>query len=296
MKDSEERILADGELPKGDVSVGSRISMPPGVFVAIDLETADYGMDSACALGAIRVENGVVTAEEFRLMRPPRRRADNPVRDDVDLQSLRDHPAFAEVWPGLAEMLDGADYIIAHNANFDKTIIATSCRAAETPPPPSPFLCTLKGARELFGKGAYPLLELCHRFHIPLRHQNALDDAKAAMRVCSELCSQGASLSSMQLDPIAVQALIAEPPPGDGAASVETALSEFRGMSAALTCDDLLGPEEFDFLRGWLERHQRLAGSAEFSPVFDMAAKIMEDGVVAKEELEELKKLLAGEK
>ena len=34
------------------------------VFVAIDFETADNGRDSACAVGLVRVENGVITKKE----------------------------------------------------------------------------------------------------------------------------------------------------------------------------------------------------------------------------------------
>jgi DNA polymerase III epsilon subunit-like protein len=46
----------------------------PFPFVALDFETADYGQDSACALGLVRVEAGRIVQREHRLIRPPRRR------------------------------------------------------------------------------------------------------------------------------------------------------------------------------------------------------------------------------
>ena len=42
-------------------------------LVAIDFETADYGADSACALGIAVIENTKVTRKDYRLIRPPRR-------------------------------------------------------------------------------------------------------------------------------------------------------------------------------------------------------------------------------
>ena len=42
-------------------------------FVALDFETASFARDSACEIGLVRVEDGRVTAEETRFIRPPSR-------------------------------------------------------------------------------------------------------------------------------------------------------------------------------------------------------------------------------
>ena len=50
-----------------------RLPPPDGAFVAIDFETADYGADSACAVGLVRVEDRQIVHREVVLIRPPRR-------------------------------------------------------------------------------------------------------------------------------------------------------------------------------------------------------------------------------
>ena len=39
-------------------------------FVAIDVETANASRSSVCAVGAVKVENGVITDRFYRLVRP----------------------------------------------------------------------------------------------------------------------------------------------------------------------------------------------------------------------------------
>ena len=43
-------------------------------FAAIDFETADYGSDSACAVGVVSVKDGRIASRFHRLIRPPRDR------------------------------------------------------------------------------------------------------------------------------------------------------------------------------------------------------------------------------
>ena len=45
-----------------------------GAVIALDFETSDRWPDSACALGLVRIEDGVITGEHYRLIRPPRSR------------------------------------------------------------------------------------------------------------------------------------------------------------------------------------------------------------------------------
>jgi DNA polymerase III epsilon subunit-like protein len=46
--------------------------MQTPTFVALDFETADYGRDSACAIGIVKVQGAQIIHEENRLIRPPR--------------------------------------------------------------------------------------------------------------------------------------------------------------------------------------------------------------------------------
>lgn len=286
-------IKEDPAVPEA-LAVGDRINLPPGVFVAIDFETADNQLDSACALGAVVVSNGVVEAEEYRLIRPPREKVKHTRIHGLDWQLLKDQPTFCQVWADLESTFGRADYLVAHNAVFDRQVLAACCAATANQPPRGAFLCTLRGARAVLG-GAdkYPLEVLCARFDIPLRHHHALSDAKAVLRVYERLHKNGAQLDSMRLDPIqSVNAAASGKTRQAQAKTEDEVIKEFLVVTASLTCDDVLTPGEFSYLCQWLDRHERFSASTFLAPAFDLAREIMEDGIVTTDELEHMRETL----
>ena len=59
--------------PRGGPSASALDGAPKTAsFAAIDFETADYGSDSACAVGVVRVEGGRIAKRYQALIRPPR--------------------------------------------------------------------------------------------------------------------------------------------------------------------------------------------------------------------------------
>src|SRR6478672_8807120 len=103
---------------------------PDGAFVAIDFETADSGADSVCAVGLVRVEGLEVVRKEVVLIRPPRRRVMFTHIHGITWEMVADAPAFAEAWPALAPVLEGAGFLAAHCAPFDRRVLAACCEAA----------------------------------------------------------------------------------------------------------------------------------------------------------------------
>ena len=99
-------------------------------FVAIDFETADYGRDSACAVGMVRVEDGVIAHREHRLIRPPRPDFVFTYIHGITWEDVAREPEFGEVWAPLAMMLDGIDFLVAHNAPFDRGVLRACCAEA----------------------------------------------------------------------------------------------------------------------------------------------------------------------
>src|SRR3712207_5454438 len=93
-------------------------------LVAIDFETADPGPDSACALGLVAVEGGRVGAVRYRLIRPPRRRFRFTWLHGIAWEHVADEPGFGAVWAELAPLVAGADYLVAHNAAFDRRVLS----------------------------------------------------------------------------------------------------------------------------------------------------------------------------
>lgn len=152
-------------------------------FVAVDFETADRYRDSACAIGLVRVEQGQVAAKVHHLIRPPRRLFEFTHIHGISWQQVANQPDFAELWPAIAAMLAGADFLVAHNASFDRSVLNACCRAYDIAPPPTEFVCTVKLARQAWNIRPTKLPNVCDYLGIPLNHHDALSDAEACAQI-----------------------------------------------------------------------------------------------------------------
>ncbi len=152
-------------------------------FVAIDFETADRQRDSACAVGLVRVDGARITARQHRLIRPPRREFEFTYIHGIDWKAVRDQPVFGDVWRDVAPLLDGADFLAAHNAPFDRSVLRACCEGAGLAPPAIDFQCTVRLARERWDIRPTTLPDVCRHLRIPLQHHDALSDAEACARI-----------------------------------------------------------------------------------------------------------------
>lgn len=152
-------------------------------FVAIDFETADNGADSACAIGLVRVDGESITREEVRLIRPPRPHIVYTHIHGITWEQVKDSPDFGAVWRDLRAMLDGADYLVAHNASFDRRVLQACCEAHGHAMPTLPFKCTVQIARKSFAIYPTKLSNVCKVLGIELNHHEALSDARACAQI-----------------------------------------------------------------------------------------------------------------
>lgn len=160
-------------------------------FVAIDFETADPKRDSACAVGIVVVDGGSIVARDYRLIRPPRPKF-NPfcVRvHGIHWEDVQDEPSFGDLWPELEPHFAGADFLVAHNASFDKSVLHTCCRESGWNPPVQPFLCTVQLSRKTWELPSNKLNNVCNHLGITLNHHHAGSDAEA----CALIAVQGLS-------------------------------------------------------------------------------------------------------
>src|SRR5262249_40251998 len=149
----------------------------------IDFETADRGADSACAVGLVRVENWRIVRREVRLLRPPRRHMSFSFLHGITWEHVKDQPTFADAWPDLIGVLDGAACLVAHSAGFDGSVLRACCLAAGCEPPAIPFQCTMRIARKVWGIYPTKLPNVCARLRLPLRHHDPGSDAEACARI-----------------------------------------------------------------------------------------------------------------
>lgn len=156
-------------------------------FIAIDVETANRERTSICAIGAVKVEDGVIVDHRYSLVRPE---PDYYSRYNVAVHGITDDdtwnaPSFGTVWAEWIPWFSGLPFV-AHNAPFDSSCIRAACRMYGLEEP-APFHCTLAAARRTIPRGMCPsksLDMLCEFFGIPLlRHHNALDDAEACAKL-----------------------------------------------------------------------------------------------------------------
>jgi DNA polymerase III subunit epsilon len=167
----------------GPRTVQSLIRPVPGPFVAIDFETADNGPDSACAIGLVRVEGGRIVRRVRQLIRPPRERMLYTWVHGITLADVRDKPTFAQAWPVLLPVLEGARFLAAHNAGFDRGVLNACCKAAGFDPPDLPWVCTVRVARHELGIKPANLANVAKFLELPLNHHEALSDAEACARI-----------------------------------------------------------------------------------------------------------------
>ena len=152
-------------------------------FVAIDFETADYGPDSACAVALVRVEDCQIVAKTSALIRPPRSRFHFTYVHGITWERVKAEPTFGQIWPSLAEYWQGVEHFVAHNAQFDKGVLAASCAASGLEMPALPFRCTVKLARQIWKLPSHKLNLVCQHLQIPLNHHEALSDAEACAKI-----------------------------------------------------------------------------------------------------------------
>lgn len=152
-------------------------------FVAIDFETADNGADSACAVGVVRVEDLKVVARETLLIRPPRPHILFTAIHGISWPMVKDAPDFGGVWARVAPLLAGATFLAAHNAPFDRRVLAACCTAHGLAVPELPFVCTVQVARRKWALKPANLPAVCRRLGIGLIHHNAGSDAEACARI-----------------------------------------------------------------------------------------------------------------
>lgn len=157
-------------------------------FVAIDVETANKYPSSICAIGAVKVRNGLVVDSRYSLVNPEPNwysRYCTAVHGITDAQTWN-APSFGTLWNEWQTWLEDLP-LVAHNARFDSNCIREACRVYGLEPPEEPFLCTLTAARKSIPKGmlaSKSLDSLCDFFGITLgQHHCAMDDALACAKL-----------------------------------------------------------------------------------------------------------------
>lgn len=160
-------------------------------FLAIDFETANYYRDSACAVGLVRVVNHKIVDTQSFLIKPPSSWFVFTDLHGITWSDVKNAPTFGELWPEIKRLFRGINFITAHNASFDKSVLFKCCERYGLKPPDKPFLCTMQISRSFWGFENYALDDVCEYFRIPLNHHDALSDALACAKIMIKTLKRG---------------------------------------------------------------------------------------------------------
>ena len=160
-------------------------------FVAIDFETANNSRSSACSVGLVTVDDGQIISEGVFLIKPPSKKFLFTDIHGLTWDDVKSEPLFDELWPILDEIITGAEYLVAHNAPFDKGVLNKCCEEYDIQAPDVPFMCTVMLARSQWGISLTKLNNVCEALNIPLNHHEALSDARASAKIVMIAESEG---------------------------------------------------------------------------------------------------------
>lgn len=156
-------------------------------FTAIDFETANSSMASACSVGLVRVRDGQVVDRIGWYIRPPAGHdhfIDWNVRiHGITAEMIADAPTWVEQMPDLLSFI-GDDPLVAHNAGFDMQVIRTACAITGIPIPLYTYFCSLQIARTTYTLDSYrlPSVALAAGF-ADFPHHDAVADAEACAAI-----------------------------------------------------------------------------------------------------------------
>jgi DNA polymerase-3 subunit epsilon len=162
-------------------------------FVAIDFETANGHAGSACSVGLVRIRDGFVDATESFLIRP-----DDSLgpfgAGNINVHGITpemideaDAPSWSESVTRIKDFI-GSDYVIAHNAGFDSTVIRSASTVAGVTIPNMSFHCSVKLARKLYPDFPnHKLPTVIEQLGLEsFAHHDAGADALASAMICVE--------------------------------------------------------------------------------------------------------------
>lgn len=148
-------------------------------FVAIDFETANHCLDSACSLGIVSVEKGKVVYQKEYLINPECVfEPSNILIHNITPNDVMTAPTFPEIWNEIYEIINGR-IVFAHAADFDISVLRAMIDRYGLKMPDIKIGCTLKIARIAF-KDILPnckLNTISNYLEVNHNHHNALSDA-----------------------------------------------------------------------------------------------------------------------
>ena len=159
-------------------------------FTALDFETANASMLSACSIGIVEFEDAVPVSETITYIRPPEEYGSfnwyNVRIHGITAAMVADAPTFDQVWERIHASIEN-QLIVCHNAAFDTVVLCRLLEYYHIPIPEFDYICTVKLSQKLWPDMLNHKLDtVCDELHIRLNHHEALSDARACGLIFTE--------------------------------------------------------------------------------------------------------------
>jgi DNA polymerase-3 subunit epsilon len=163
-------------------------------YTAIDFETANSYRGSPCAVGLVRVRDGIPVAERRWLIRPPEAVDHfdpfNTWIHGITADIVANEPRWNHVLPNIVDFI-GDDVVVAHNAGFDIGVIRYACAADNIEWPEMRFLCTMVLARRALQLPSYRLPFVVDALGGSIDgHHDPLSDARGVVTIVRGLAAR----------------------------------------------------------------------------------------------------------
>lgn len=160
-------------------------------FVALDVETANQNRHSICSIGMMRFRNGQMLESYYELINPD----ESFSQANIYIHGIQEHevvsaPRFYDLTKEILDFIGGRP-VVAHNATFDMGALKDDFNRYGLEVAPIEYACSMllaKAIRKDFYN--YKLSTISNYYGIPLRHHDALSDAKAAGQIVSNLTNE----------------------------------------------------------------------------------------------------------
>lgn len=200
-----------------DVADESGITKKTPDFVVVDVETSCSRVSSICQIGIVGFRGGAVSFEYETLVDPRDHFSGFNTRiHGITAQHVAGRPCFADVHDIVHSHLAGRTTVA--QSYFDKGALAGACRVHDRRVIETTWLDSVRVAKRVWPElASHKLNVVARHLGIPLKHHDALSDARAAgMIVVKAIEHTGMSLAEWLLPTSRPRPATAPPPAADG--------------------------------------------------------------------------------
>ena len=165
------------------------------MYAAIDFETANGSRNSACALGFVKFSKKEIISSESYLIQPHEDNFHwmNTSIHKITWEDVKNEKIFPEIWKNILPQLSDVEFIAAHNAGFDKSVLNASCKHYLLNTIGKNFVCTWKDIADKLWRNLpdYKLKTICRYLNIPLHHHKVRSDTEACAKIVMRAFNEG---------------------------------------------------------------------------------------------------------